>query len=283
MDPTTWKLAMGRIVDRAQKYIGIEQFPADTPSRLFHFTDAAGVLGILRYKSLWLSLAHSMNDRSEISWAINEARSLILDGIPGIDEEFGLLVCKYFDPKHSPDKWRVEYRPYLASFCARTDRSVHWLHYGRSGTGFAVGFSSSAFRRAPLHWVKVQYSLPELQNHVRSMISSVHEELSRVTVGADEQDVASLRHVAAHATAGFITAAAPRYKDPAFANEDEWRLMVLDVEHPLENRPDEHPIETNFRSVSGRIVPYKSIEFDPAAGKSWYSGIAFRWKSMMWH
>jgi hypothetical protein len=37
----------------------------------------------------------------------------------------------------------MAFHAYVISFCSRTDRSVHWLHYGRQGTGFALGFDVS--------------------------------------------------------------------------------------------------------------------------------------------
>jgi hypothetical protein len=53
---------------------GAEPIP---PPRLFHFTDCDGAIGILRTKRLWASLATTLNDSSEIQYAVDRSHALV--------------------------------------------------------------------------------------------------------------------------------------------------------------------------------------------------------------
>ena len=37
----------------------------------------------------------------------------------------------------------LEVLPYVTSFCASADKSIHWLHYGGRGTGVALEFDAN--------------------------------------------------------------------------------------------------------------------------------------------
>ncbi len=75
-----------------------------------------------------------------------------------------------------------------------------------------------------------------------------------------------LFRIAAHLTAQALWAAAPRLKAPAFADENEWRLITSELDGDgTANEPGDVPLETRFRASRGRIIPYKGLAFDPLA------------------
>ncbi len=86
--------AVGAAIDRVHAVISSRANPNARPSRLFHFTDAAGVVGILTGKQFWASLAVSQNDQSEVVWAAQVAMALTSDSIVG-DPEFNAALQRF--------------------------------------------------------------------------------------------------------------------------------------------------------------------------------------------
>ena len=59
----------------------------------------------------------------------------------------------------------------------------------------------------------------------------------------------------------YLRLLAPRMKDPVFKSEDEWRLISNETWRPGESADPTR--KTHFRSLGGRIVPFKEDEFEP--------------------
>jgi hypothetical protein len=69
---------------------------------------------------------------------------------------------------------------------------------------------------------------------------------------------------AAHVVAQVLTGLPARMKAPAFAAEEEWRLVTYEIEGLL--RPpgfDLPDSPTKIRSRGSRLVAYKEIRFNP--------------------
>src|SRR5581483_12485367 len=114
---------------------------SERPQVLFHFTDCAGLMGILQSQTLWASLATALNDASETTlasellafggpMAITRSRHLPYDFLERVSN--GELRLK-------DDDRSTDYRTYVSSLCAK-DVGVHWMQYGHGGTGVAIEF-----------------------------------------------------------------------------------------------------------------------------------------------
>src|SRR6266403_3580319 len=90
--------------------------PDDGISDLFHYTDASGLLGILRSCSLWATHFQSLNDTSEMHYAIKQARDL-LDSL--VEKGPENKKCFLRSATKLPDKASEEegLAPYVVSFC----------------------------------------------------------------------------------------------------------------------------------------------------------------------
>src|SRR5215468_10817969 len=127
------------------------------PDRLFHFTDSNGLIGILNKRTLWATLATSLNDVSEIQHGLGRARKLLESNAADAPSSFLKKIEHYLDPANAFPLGTWHLHTFLISLCARIDRSVHWLHYGRSGTGFAIGFDANGLEKSPFVLVPVIY------------------------------------------------------------------------------------------------------------------------------
>lgn len=234
------------------------------PALLFHYTDVAGLTAMLTSQNLRLSLATALNDASEVEYGIEVATGVLASGwVPGhMKPRFLEYIARYLDPRNSPPRFSIQYWPYVFSFCARVDRSAHWLHYGRLGAGVAMGFDSAALRGLYLDVVPVIYRRDEQENLVKALIERIALEFtSWFPKMANESEQQALAFLAAHLTATNIRLLAVRMKPPSFDSEEEWRLVLYDAYPPPSGAPvGPAPM---FRVSHDRIVPYLDLRVHP--------------------
>jgi hypothetical protein len=116
-----------------------QQRQAALPDVLYHYTDAAGLLGIVQSGQLWASHAAFLNDSTEISYVkrvLDRARGeltgqydqpLVGEFLRQVDELFQRLVVSKYDV-------------YLVCFCENGDQLSQWRGYPSTGGGYAIGF-----------------------------------------------------------------------------------------------------------------------------------------------
>lgn len=251
-----WSSAAKALIARAGASLTAAEGIADRPDRLYHFTDCSGLVEILRTKTLWASLATCLNDRSEVTYGVSLACTLFQNRIVTA-ASFSLDRMKNLLDERS------EFRAYVTSFCASTATALHWLHYGHSGSGIAVGFYSEAIQKRPFYLFPVVYEKEQQVTLIRSIVGAIDRSLAEFLPGlADESERKRLIDVAAETTADHLWMAAPRMKHLAFAAEQEWRLIAYDPKGPGVPRGQGTSGDTFFRSTAGRVVPYKKLTFD---------------------
>lgn len=262
MHSENWKRAKDELVDASSRPLNSRINPSDRPDRLFHFTDSAGLVGVLQKRSLRASLAPLLNDPSEIQYGLARARDHI-EGYTGpIDQDFVRMVGPLLEIANVPPQYEIELRAYVISFCSRVDRALHWLHYGRSGTGVAIGFETRTVQKRPFDLIKVVYDPAEQHAIIDAVIEATGQYLAHNLphfTGAERDDLIA---VAAQITAARLRAIASLMKHPAFSPEEEWRLITHEVRGERVNREHLVPLPTGYRVVSERIVPFQELVFD---------------------
>jgi hypothetical protein len=144
-----WQRAAASLIERVGK-----QAASSTdarPERLYHFTDCEGLIGIFEKRTVWASLATSLNDPSEVRYGLDLACDLFRKGqitathfsLDGMEK----LVAARAD----------ESRAYIVSFCGNLNLAGQWLHYGRSGSGVAVGFYPERLTKPPYDLFHIVY------------------------------------------------------------------------------------------------------------------------------
>jgi len=249
--PETPKIVNDRLVETARREL--QRTRVECPSELFHFTDAAGLLGILTKRTIWASFVESLNDSSEIQYGVALARTILQNEPADVDAGFRATVVTFLDPAVADSVFRVEWRPFVVSFCERVDLAVHWLHYGRDGTGYALGFDQG-IEQPPFELFRIVYDAAEQSAQIQSLTRAMFAALQDVSRGTA---VDGLTDVVAHMTASFLRALAVRFKHHSFAAEREWRLITHDFLIHGKRVEESVPLETCYRTAGGRIVPYK--------------------------
>lgn len=248
-----WNNAYEALKERATAGFRATSHTSSRPSQLYHFTDCDGLVGILKSRTLWASLATSLNDRSEIEYG----QVLAKECVTGFKPTTINLGC--FDDALTKQTWRV----YVVSFCANAETALHWLHYGRSGSGVAVGFDSAAIERHPYELCPVLYNRDRQIEWITAVIRAVDDALGaafELTSAPEDRDL--LSQLAVDLLVTNLWMVTPRIKSDAFSAENEWRLITYvprGTGVPLVGDPTG---STEFRTKGDRIVPYKKVPFD---------------------
>ena len=251
---TQWQRAATTLIDRAARLTASSTDAR--PERLYHFTDCAGLIGIFENKTLWASLATSLNDPSEVSYGLDLACELFRQrtitaqnfSLDGVDTLVGTRAA--------------ESRAYIISFCENLNLAGQWLHYGRSGSGVAVGFYPEHLTQAPYSLFRIVYHREHQIEAIRTIVRTIDESLNEfLPTIEDESQRDRLKKIAADVLADYLWMASPKLKHPSFAAEQEWRLIAYELRGPGEPHGEGPAGKTHFRSSAGRVVPYKKLTF----------------------
>lgn len=225
--------------------------------RLFHYTNAAGLLGILRSSKLWATDPRFLNDAQETVYA-RELFTSTLASIPNpalaphhpahsAPEDFGPVFEDY--------KARIESEldspllaVYVTCFCESGNLLSQWRAYG-SDHGYAIEFEANALAAllegvggAHKELVQVRYGTEGAADAVAAVMRDVFAD-------------SNLGHAGVHAHSMALEAATmlAAVKHPGFSEEKEWRLIIADE--------DRYGPATRFRTSSMAIIPYIEVPF----------------------
>ena len=216
--------------------------PKLTQGTAWHFTGAAGFLGIIESRQLLASSARVMNDTSELAYGALVIRQEWdeLNKSPLHNDVLDLLG-PVFDDELAPN---VLKRLHIISACKGTDSMYQWLGYAQPD-GYAIGLDMAG------RWEAVHDGEPGEEEAQAGLdeygyLSRLHEGWHDVIYTREEQRAATRALLewmttinARHALERLDGPAAPRaflraqlqtlmalFKDPAFEAEREVRFLV---------------------------------------------------------
>jgi Protein of unknown function (DUF2971) len=229
---------------------------------VFHFTDATGLYGILRTKSLWATLATALEDTSEIAFALSRARHILQSRDVERTSPFLEQVVELLDLDRSQTIAILGMKTYIVSLRTRSDASAHWEKYGRDGTGFALAFALTPLVLPGVLALPVIYDESQQDKLLRGFIESNVRALEEIQPRCPLQDMRALRARAIQMTALGLWILSPLVKHPDFGHEREWRLIITDVEKVEVAYPRGMSREVRSRWSNGREIPYKVLQYD---------------------
>jgi hypothetical protein len=227
------------------------------PATLYHYTNAAGLLGIVEKRALWATDVQFLNDGEELIYAAREisvhARSRAeeicpeLSHEPKYDDAFGRAqrLCGIADGVDGHADGRYA-QIFVGCFCRDGDLLSQWRGYGRDG-GFALGFDSgtlaSSAEMVDGRLERIRYGLEAIDQLIQKIENLPPTGFPGANGWAYTRD-----HVLPWLA---------RVKSPAFHEEQEWRVIVeaLDGGHR----------GMKFRTSDYGLVPYISLSFSPKA------------------
>lgn len=229
---------------------------ADRPDILWHYTNAAGFLGIVRSGKLWATNTDYLNDSSEI----RHARRLVLkavfdshsDALSREEHEMLNFLCECMGSEAT--------RPvFVTSLSAAKNELSQWRAYGGSSGSFALGFHVTSLLTAIGNNTETRFNLYKCiyeessssalcQKFVEGLLEDFRVQRAALRPGAnDYQEMTDLVHEAVRV----FDTLAPLIKHPDFTAEAEWRLVSDPVD--LKKRP------IRLREGKAGIVPYLEL------------------------
>jgi len=233
------------------------------PRVVYHYTTAAGLLGIVQSNRLWATNARFLNDHSEIEYAACVIRQLMAamtsKGAATLPADFTEQVTQDLD------RFEAEARVYVCCFCTEGDLLGQWRGYGAQGGGYALGFEAKNFgdreMAMPLKPIlrRVIYD-PKLQ---KRLVRTWHQAVCdlEVTLPKERSKFSRRREMLVGTFRLLVPQFLLCFKNPAYAEEQEWRLIQYG------RIAEREIIKPAFRTSGGRILPYATLDLTQAEGK----------------
>ena len=215
----------------------------ESPELLFHYTSAESCFRIITPDSgprLWASCALGMNDAREIRYGVDLVHEIASQFVA--KEELELSFASRW--KHG-DYAILSFleKTCAACFCDRPDLLSQWRAYGRSATGYCLGFRrdllSVAGFEAGFQLVPIIYSREQQIEKLRIVFDKAQAILMRDRPEPEWQLWRMATDVAINLSLAF--------KHASFCEEREWRLI------------SPNPRRLQFRPGRWGIIPYVEI------------------------
>lgn len=229
---------------------------------LYHYCPLSTFPKIISNQKIWLTSYTSLNDTTETTWATNEIYSAMNKMVTDETKEFfDELNLQFPAVNHSAG------HVYVTSFSTSGDVLSQWRAYASDGSGFAIGFDSEKLG---------------LKNHIPNMTAGdAQNSIGLIEMKYCQTEMATLiRTVLNHGisrtdldkkSAAFDSAFALKnlcrwFKNPAFEEEKEWRILYTPFIHTdakLTERPSIWGFltEMKFRDTCVGITPYFELPF----------------------
>ncbi|WP_026462961.1 DUF2971 domain-containing protein [Adhaeribacter aquaticus] len=196
--------------------------------KLYHYTSQAGLLGIVKYKKLWFTNIHYMNDSSEYTCSL-ELIEAALKKYYNLGEEFYKL---FPDGKESEPIFSF-------SLSEAGDLLSQWRGYCPNG-GYSIALFdqynlnqiNSMMKECHLYIGKCLYKPEQIEDFVMNKIvqSTPEEVANSIKRFSQENDTYNLKQSLYETILDNIVKYAPLIKNEAFEGEQEWRIVANHAE-----------------------------------------------------
>jgi len=207
----------------------------DGPELLYHYTDAAGLVGIVTTAELWATDALYLNDASEFTYIfelIGEELQQIKESWhlhpPGAAEVVGMIE---FARELALDALRDKTSFFVACFCEEKDLLSQWRGYARGTGGFAIGFKRIEKERLAPDYPSASWKFERVGYDPLMQRAEIRKQLKKAMkhnkpTGESFDDLMDAWHSFKDGYFGAIGSKALLYKHPGFAEEKEWRITI---------------------------------------------------------
>jgi hypothetical protein len=233
------------------------------PPFLYHYTNDAGLAGIIESGQLWFSDIFAMNDPSELRHGLSIAIETLKSRITTERPEIGMFASLFerFDLDAGIE---ASGHFFICCFSGDGDDLGQWRAYGDNGQGFALGFDTrileDAFTRNKDKPIKQHSTFPityddrELARIQAALVDMVDPLISRprtTRVHGDALHAYMMNLLVCHSMN--VIRSVMFFKHEAYRNEDEYRFQQL-------FRFDKPAPAVKFRKRPASLVRYR--EFD---------------------
>jgi len=236
---------------------------------IYHYTSVAGALAILSSKTIWLSSAATMNDHAEGKWLEqllldHETEHVMSRGqARSVDESEAMRAM-----------WQLVFRSlapqaYLACFSAAPDMLSQWRAYADDAQGIAIGFDPNDGRLPIIDSPPHSNAGPGLECTL-SQVRYLDAPTALHFIALLEQALGGgVQSAEFFNTQIALSAERWRTKNPAFVEEQEWRIINLPLQFDGDigggNTTMSAVGDRKFRSAAGHLTSYYELPLRPDA------------------
>lgn len=230
--------------------------PSTLPDILFHYTDAAGLIGALTTGKVWATDYRFLNDKAEIQHSKEVAKGIVSDQrAKGRRKE----LIEFYDRVLDLQRRDSDTIAFMFSLSQEADDLSQWRGYAKEGEGFTIGFRASSIYDlsapddAEFGFCKVEYDHVRQSEALRKCLNDMKAKLLseiRDSPGAAN----SLIQEASGLFNRMINERAASNKHQSFRGENEWRAIALVHE------PTARPGLVKVRSSGNRLIRYLELD-----------------------
>ena len=244
---------------------------------IYHYTDPAGLIGIVSDGQLWVTDIRYLNDSSELLYALD----ILKDALNATDSEFGtesFQIGVAVAARERKSLFNDLTDTYVTCFSQEDDLLSQWSLYGSRGSGFSIGFDRTKLEQV----ISPEPHCPESSHSLSGIIPPV-KKLVRIRYEAAEQ-TSDLRRIfdrfvealpeaptnlhisqCGQAVVDSAARSASLFKHPCFAHEKEWRIIIsgLGGMFQLHFRASLRTPIPYIKTVKVPLLPIVSITIGP--------------------
>lgn len=243
------------------------------PEYLYHYTTGGGLVGIFESNKIWASNVLYMNDRSEVLYGIWLAKNIIKDRKERATTQATKDFLTGLENMLDPTRWLFDF--YAACFCAKDDVLSQWRGYAGMGNGYALAVFPEELEKGSGNGIapniglrKVIYDEETQKAFVTAAISKACDLFEDETSKGRIENLPLVFRLQRKIFERLLECIVC-FKDEAFREEEEWRMVHKLRSVNEENRKTKHTLPPTdediaplkFRDVGGRIVPYVELDF----------------------
>jgi hypothetical protein len=233
-------------LDHVKSYTGDDLiFGPSAGQTINHYTDLAGLKGIIDNHDLWLTHSRYSNDDEEVTHGFEIVKEVIDENKnTAADDVKKDFLIKLSDLVKEPAPEGI----YICCFCLNDNLLSQWRGYGANGTGVCIRFMPQGFsyitgidspQKGLMRIWKVFYDRELQKNIVREAINFAY------------MDPALLLEEKLKRAADAIHFFIPTFKNAGFSEENECRLIFTP--------PPDFKVLPQVRVARGMLVPYYSL------------------------
>ncbi|BAV45280.1 Putative uncharacterized protein [Mesorhizobium loti] len=234
-------------VGLAEKIIDPYRAKIKAPTRLYHYTSSAGLIGIVQTSRVWFSDSAFMNDGSELQYGMDIFRrksEAMLEKKPEKNRNSLDPLIEFLKGQQTFNRQII--------FCMSDDGNLlnQWRDYGKDVTAYSVEFDTLALLKDEFNFRPGLFSLiydEAIQNEITEKFVDELFQIDQSIEYHKLNDDTRLAYIMSGAAeAQFVMS---HFKNPAFSVENEWRLTFYAHYNAKEPKPQ-------FRASALGVVPY---------------------------
>ncbi len=255
---------LDNITDELNKY-----FKNNKITKLYHYTSAYGLKGILEENTLWATHYSYLNDPNEIKYGLKIIKDILEDEF---DEnstvKTAINMFLIIMEEEYTDNNILDNEIYITSFCEHNNLLGQWREYGQNGKGYCISINNTEELIIGPYWEDIKddskfypcllpkpvlYDYKSQKDFVRTIFKNTVIELDN---DFPENNITSDENLKFRIIIEYlkdlIVYILPLLKKKEFEEEKEWRIISF---------PKKMNNEIHYREKNNLLIPYQKLAF----------------------